>query len=162
MGRGAGFESGVARARGCRMCLGLSRCWAFENLSPPALESPERKDAFLSSCCVVQMLGRKGWMGVAWFLSSCCYYSLLCVCVCRCRKIWIFMYRVQRGGLRRFAKGRGKAGLLSEIHLSLPADLPAHPFPSSLRTLTFLSLTQKFIVHLPSSRNGKSSPMSKL
>jgi hypothetical protein len=81
MGRAAGFESGVARARGCRMCLCLGRCWALGNLSPSALESPERKDVFLSSCCVVQMLRRKGWMGVAWFLSSCCYYSLLCVCV---------------------------------------------------------------------------------
>jgi hypothetical protein len=79
MGRG-GFGSGVARAMGCRMCLGLGRCWAFENPSPPVLESPERKDAFLTSYCVVQMQRRKGWRGGAWFLSSCCYQSLLCVC----------------------------------------------------------------------------------
>jgi len=96
MGRG-GVETGVARARGCRMCLlGLGRCWAFENLRPPALESPERKDALLSSCCVVQIRRRKGWMGVAWGLSSCLLlFSAVCVCVRRCRKIWIFIYRVQ-------------------------------------------------------------------
>jgi len=70
-------------------------------------------------------------------------------------------------GIKEICKREGKAGLLSEIYLSLPADLlPAdlspHPFLSSLRTLTFLSLTQKFIVHLPSSRKGEASPISKL
>jgi hypothetical protein len=107
MGRG-GFESGVARARGCRMCLGLSRCWAFENLSLPALESPERKDAFLSSCCVVQMLRRKGLMGVAWFLSSCCYYSLLCVCVCVQEDLDIHISSATRG-VKEICKREGES-----------------------------------------------------